>query len=149
MAERTGLITFKGSPLTLLGNEVKVGQKAPDAELVANDLSVVKLSSLYAGKVCIITSVPSLDTSVCDMENAPIQRRGRQTGLGCRRPDREHGPAFCPETLVRRTRACKTSRRCPITAKRPSATPMACSSRSCDCSHEPYSCWTNRALSGT
>lgn len=68
MVERTGLVTMKGNPLTLVGKEIKVGQKAPDAELVANDLSAVKLSSLCRGKVCIITSVPSLDTSVCDME---------------------------------------------------------------------------------
>ncbi len=68
MAERTGLVTMKGNPITLTGSEVKVGQKAPDAELVANDLSIVKLSSLIRGKVCIITSVPSLDTSVCDLE---------------------------------------------------------------------------------
>ena len=102
MAERTGLITFKGNPLTLVGNEVKVGQKAPDAELVANDLSVVKLSSLYAGKVCIITSVPSLDTAVCDMETRRFNEEAGRAGPGCRHPDREHGSAFCPETLVRR-----------------------------------------------
>ena len=68
MGVRTGLVTMKGKPLTLVGNEVKVGQKAPDAELVANDLSAAKLSSLCRGKVCIITSVPSLDTPVCDLE---------------------------------------------------------------------------------
>ena len=68
MGERTGLVTMKGSPLTLVGKEIKVGQKAPDAELVANDLSAVSLSSLCRGKVSIITSVPSLDTSVCDLE---------------------------------------------------------------------------------
>lgn len=68
MAERTGLVTMKGNPITLTGGEVAVGQKAPDARLVANDLSIVKLSSLSQGKVCIITSVPSLDTSVCDLE---------------------------------------------------------------------------------
>ncbi len=68
MGERTGLVTMKGKPLTLIGKEVKVGQKAPDAELVANDLSAVKLSSLCRGKVSIITSVPSLDTPVCDLE---------------------------------------------------------------------------------
>jgi thiol peroxidase len=67
MTERKGVITMKGKPLTLTGKEVKVGDKAPDAEVVANDLSEVKLSS-YRGKVCIITSVPSLDTSVCDIE---------------------------------------------------------------------------------
>jgi thiol peroxidase len=65
MEERTGLITMKGQGLTLLGDEVKLGQKAPDFEVVANDLTTVKFSS-FQGKVCIISSVPSLDTSVCD-----------------------------------------------------------------------------------
>jgi thiol peroxidase len=67
MKERKGLITMKGNPLTLVGKEVKVGQPAPDFEVIANDMSSVKLSS-FKGKVCIICSVPSLDTSVCDME---------------------------------------------------------------------------------
>jgi thiol peroxidase len=80
MAERTGLITFKGSPLTLVGNEAKVGQKAPEAELVANDLSVVKLSSLCRGKVCIITSVPSLDTPVCDLETRRFNEEAGKMG---------------------------------------------------------------------
>jgi thiol peroxidase len=65
MEERKGIITMKGQPLTLLGKEVKVGEPAPDFEVLANDLSAVKLSS-YRGKVCIISSVPSLDTPVCD-----------------------------------------------------------------------------------
>jgi len=65
MEERTSLVTMKGQSLTLLGNELKVGQKAPDFEVVANDLSTVKFSS-FQGNVCIISSVPSLDTSVCD-----------------------------------------------------------------------------------
>jgi thiol peroxidase len=62
------LVTLQGNPVTLVGNEVKVGEKAPDAELVANDLSAVKLSALCQAKVCIITCVPSLDTPVCDTE---------------------------------------------------------------------------------
>ena len=65
MNEQTGQVTMKGKPLTLVGNEVKVGDKAPDFEVVANDLSLVKFSS-FQGKVCLISSVPSLDTSVCD-----------------------------------------------------------------------------------
>lgn len=65
MNERTDSVTMKGQPLTLLGDEVKVGDKAPDFEVLANDLSTVKLSS-FRGKVCIILSVPSLDTGVCD-----------------------------------------------------------------------------------
>ncbi len=66
MEERKDTITMKGRPLTLQGTEVKVGEQAPDFEVLANDLSAVKLSS-YRGKVCIISSVPSLDTSVCDI----------------------------------------------------------------------------------
>ncbi len=65
MTERKGVITMKGNSLTLLGDEIKVGQQAPDCGLIANDLSAVKLSS-FRGKVCIISSVPSLDTPVCD-----------------------------------------------------------------------------------
>ena len=65
MEERTGLVTMKGRSLTLLGDEVIIGQRAPDFEVFANDLSTVRFSSFY-GKVCIISSVPSLDTSVCE-----------------------------------------------------------------------------------
>jgi thiol peroxidase len=65
MTERKDQVTMKGKPLTLTGEKVKVGDEAPDFEVVANDLSRVKFSS-FRGKVCIISSVPSLDTSVCD-----------------------------------------------------------------------------------
>jgi thiol peroxidase len=78
MKERTGLVTLKGNKVTLIGNEVKVGQKAPDVVLVANDLSTVSLSSLLKGKVGVIASVPSLDTSVCDTET----RRFNQEAVG-------------------------------------------------------------------
>ena len=67
MEERTGIVTMKGNPLTLVGREIKVGESAPDFEVVDNGLAAVKFSS-YNGKVCIISSVPSLDTPVCDME---------------------------------------------------------------------------------
>lgn len=66
MKERTGIVTMKGQSLILLGDEVRVGQPAPDCEVVGKDLNPVKLSS-FRGKVCLISSMPSLDTSVCDM----------------------------------------------------------------------------------
>lgn len=66
MKERKNVITMKGNPLTLLGEELKVGSPAPDFELVDKSLATVKFSS-FRGKVCIITSLPSLDTSVCDI----------------------------------------------------------------------------------
>jgi thioredoxin-dependent peroxiredoxin len=67
MEERSGKITMKGNPLTLLGPELKIGDTAPDVVLINNDLEPVSLSA-YQGKICIISSVPSLDTPVCDME---------------------------------------------------------------------------------
>jgi thioredoxin-dependent peroxiredoxin len=79
MEERKGLVTMKGKPVTLVGQAVKAGQKAPDFEVTANDLSPVKFSS-FAGKVCIIASVPSLDTSVCDMETRKFNEKA--AGLG-------------------------------------------------------------------
>jgi thiol peroxidase len=66
MQERKAIITVKGDPLTLLGPDINVGDQAPDFEVLDGDLSPVKLSA-YKGKVCIISSVPSLDTPVCDI----------------------------------------------------------------------------------
>jgi thiol peroxidase len=65
--ERTGLVTFKGNPLTLLGQEVKVGDRAPNFQVVDKAMQRVTLDS-FKGKVKIITAVPSLDTPVCDTE---------------------------------------------------------------------------------
>lgn len=67
MEEHAGKITMRGNPLTLVGKELKVGDQAPDFRVLDNDLSPVQLSS-YRGKICVISSVPSLDTPVCDME---------------------------------------------------------------------------------
>ena len=67
MEERTGLVTIHGDPLTLVGREVKVGDKAPDFTVLDNDLKPVSLSE-FKGKVVVLASVPSLDTPVCDME---------------------------------------------------------------------------------
>jgi thioredoxin-dependent peroxiredoxin len=67
MQERDGLVTMKGNPITLMGSELQVGDKAPDFVAVDNDLNPVSFDS-FRGKVCIVSSVPSLDTPVCDME---------------------------------------------------------------------------------
>jgi thiol peroxidase len=67
MQERQGLVTIHGNPLTLVGNPVEEGDKAPDFTVLDTDVKPVNLSA-YKGKVCVISSVPSLDTPVCDME---------------------------------------------------------------------------------
>jgi thiol peroxidase len=79
MKERTGLVTMKGKPLTLLGEEVKVGEPAPDCPLVAHDLSEVPLSS-FRGKRCIISVVPSLDTAVCDTQTKRFNTEAAKLG---------------------------------------------------------------------
>ena len=67
MKVQTGVVTMKGNALTLQGNDIEAGDKAPDFEVLDNDLSTVKLSD-YTGKVVIISSLPSLDTPVCDIQ---------------------------------------------------------------------------------
>ncbi|SFM16686.1 thiol peroxidase [Salibacterium qingdaonense] len=60
-------VTFKGNPMTLMGEEVKPGDQAPDFTVLANDLSEVALSD-SKGNVRLISVVPSLDTGVCDQQ---------------------------------------------------------------------------------
>jgi len=79
MEERTGIITMKGNPLTLAGQELNVGDPAPDFEVLDNELSPVKLSA-YRGKICVISSVPSLDTPVCDMETRRFNEEAAKLG---------------------------------------------------------------------
>jgi len=66
---RASAVTFKGSPMTLVGEEVKVGQKAPDFVLhfFDNGMQSIRLADLL-GKPSIISVVPSLDTSVCQLQ---------------------------------------------------------------------------------
>jgi len=56
-----------GNPLNLLGNTVRVGDRAPDFTVFDNALTPKTLKD-YAGKKLIISTVPSLDTPVCDTE---------------------------------------------------------------------------------
>ena len=65
--ERQGVVKFKGNPLTVIGPEIKVGSKAPDFQVLAQDLSPFSLASVK-GKTLLISVVPSLDTPVCDAQ---------------------------------------------------------------------------------
>lgn len=79
MEERTGQVTMRGNPVTLLGKEIQAGDPAPDFEVVGTDLKPLRLSS-YKGKVCVVSSVPSLDTPVCDMETRRFNQEAAQLG---------------------------------------------------------------------
>jgi thiol peroxidase len=67
MEERNDIVTFKGNPVTLLGPRLKVGDRAPDFQVVNATLAPVTLAD-FKGKTKIISAVPSLDTPVCDTE---------------------------------------------------------------------------------
>jgi thiol peroxidase len=77
MTERTGIIFAKGNPLTLLGQELKVGDNAPEFEVVNQELKPVKLSFLK-GKVVVISSVASLDTQVCHLETVRFNAEAKK-----------------------------------------------------------------------
>jgi thioredoxin-dependent peroxiredoxin len=79
MEERSGLITMRGNPLTLTGHQLTVGDQAPDFELVNNDMKTVRLAA-YQNKIVVISSVPSLDTPVCDLETRRFNSEA--AGLG-------------------------------------------------------------------
>ena len=72
-------VTFKGNPMTLAGDPPQTGEKAPDAKLVATDMSEKRLSD-YAGKTVVLVTVPSLDTPVCDQETRTFNERATELG---------------------------------------------------------------------
>jgi thioredoxin-dependent peroxiredoxin len=67
-AERLGLIKFAGKEQTVVGNDLQVGQKAPEFTIQKTDWSLAKGLKATKGKVRILAAVPSLDTSTCDRE---------------------------------------------------------------------------------
>ena len=68
MTERIGLTKFAGNGVTLIGSEVKVGDKAPDFTAINQKLEPITLSS-FAGKTVVIAIYPSIDTGVCQKQN--------------------------------------------------------------------------------
>ena len=72
--ERTGVVTFKGNPMTLVGPELNVGDDAPNFQILGSDLSGVNLHT-DEGRVRLIVAVPSLDTPVCALETRTFSSR--------------------------------------------------------------------------
>ncbi len=79
MTERAQAITLHGNPLTLVGTEISMGKLAPDAVLLDNELNPVNLTD-YRGKVVVISSVPSLDTPVCDLQTRRFNSEAASLG---------------------------------------------------------------------
>ena len=79
MGERNNVVKMKGNPLTLIGDEVKVGDTAPDFEVLDGGLKPVRLSD-FKGKVIVVVSVPSIDTPVCDLETKRFNKEAANLG---------------------------------------------------------------------
>ncbi len=77
--ERSGVAAVKGNPLTLVGPELKVGSQAPDFKLNKDLGTEVSLAD-YAGKVKLISVVPSLDTGVCDAQTRRFNEEAGKLG---------------------------------------------------------------------
>lgn len=80
MAEtRTGEVTFKGNPVTLVGPKLKTGAKAPDFQCVGAGLAMVSLADT-TGKARLFNVVPSLDTPVCSIQTKRFAQEMKALG---------------------------------------------------------------------
>lgn len=70
-------VTFKGQPVTLLGNQVRIGDQAPDFTVLDSSLNEVTLADSQ-GKVRLISVVPSIDTGVCDQQTRRFNEEAAQ-----------------------------------------------------------------------
>lgn len=78
--ERTGIFKLGETPVTIIGNDVVVGQTAPEFSAQANDWSLVQGLASTAGKVRILAAAPSLSTAVCDKETRTFNERAATLG---------------------------------------------------------------------
>lgn len=128
-------VTFKNNPVTLLGEEVKVGDTAPDFTVLANDLSPVTLADTN-GKIRLISVIPSIDTGVCSKQTRTFNEEATSLGedvhvltisvdLPLRKPDGA------------RRKGLKTSKRYLITEISPSGKLTGSSWKNCDYWHVP------------
>jgi thiol peroxidase len=75
--ERPGAVLFRGNPATLVGPELKAGQKAPDFGLVTGDMKRFSVADATDGgkRNALLIVVPSLDTPVCSIETSTFHKR--------------------------------------------------------------------------
>jgi len=66
--ERFGIVKFRGQAVTVIGADLKPGEAAPEFSVQTLDWTTFNGLASTAGKVRIITALPSLDTEVCDRE---------------------------------------------------------------------------------
>src|SRR3989338_5682092 len=69
-------VTFKGNPMTLVGRQLRVGTRAPNFKVVSGDLKEITLAN-FKEKIKMISSFPSLDTPVCDLQVKEFNKRAQ------------------------------------------------------------------------
>lgn len=79
MEKREGLVIMGGEPMTLLGKEIKVGDKAPDFTVLKQDGSAYTLKDAGSA-VKIISVVPSVDTGVCELQTITFNEAAAELG---------------------------------------------------------------------
>ncbi|MCQ2011580.1 MAG: thiol peroxidase [Sporolactobacillus sp.] len=77
--ERTGVATVGGNPITLIGPELKAGDKAPEFTVNKDLMEEASLSD-YGDKIKLISVVPSLDTKVCDAQTRRFNEAAAELG---------------------------------------------------------------------
>jgi thiol peroxidase len=77
MQEREGAVSFQGTPLTLRGNVLKVGDAAPDFEALDNTMAPLRLAA-FKERLRIVASVPSVDTVLCDQEARRLNKMAHE-----------------------------------------------------------------------
>jgi thiol peroxidase len=75
--ERAAATTLRGNPMTLLGPELKAGDKAPEFDVINDSLKPINLEST-GNHVRIFSVVPSLDTPVCDAQTKRFNEEAAQ-----------------------------------------------------------------------
>ncbi len=78
--KRKGLIQVGGKDATVIGDDIKVGQKAPEFAVFKTDWTPIKALKETRGKVRIIAPLPSLDTEVCDRETRRFNQEAAALG---------------------------------------------------------------------
>ena len=79
MKERTGIVTFKGNPLTLVGETLQVGATLPNFTVLGNDMGPITPET-FKGKILVLSVVPSLDTPVCDLQTRRFNAEAAELG---------------------------------------------------------------------
>ena len=70
-------VTFKGKEMTLVGNDIKLGEKTPEFNVVSQDLEDVSLEK-FKNKIKVISTFPSLDTPVCDLQVKAFNKKASE-----------------------------------------------------------------------